>query len=160
MSKSSKQEVVAPANHIREDLWVALLVLTILLLAGGLLSLRSPPPEQVHGQDPPDEIRQLVTELVIAADEINFLVAAGELAAKPTVSALQEAGIPPFDLWDFTEPAPGCYVLDAEDFHLRLRLDNQAAMLHWQASHQAAHATDNLCENEHGHWTAFSADSR
>ena len=95
-------QVVRPAGAGHESLWVAILSLTIILLAAAVISLRSESQEEqsiaAHQIDARRDLNAaeqgIHTELVVALDEILMLQ--DELHALPEPQQLAEEGIPPF----------------------------------------------------------------
>ncbi|OUS25834.1 hypothetical protein A9Q99_20480 [Gammaproteobacteria bacterium 45_16_T64] len=87
-------ESVKPWDGRTEDILVFSSILLILILASGLLFLLYPPQPNHHVRIP-NNIRQPLTELSIAAEEIIML---RELEGKtPSLPSLQAMGIPPFE---------------------------------------------------------------
>ncbi len=95
-------QVVRPAGAGHESLWVAILSLTIILLAAAVISLRSESHEEesvaAHQIDARRDLNAaeqgIHTELVVAFDEILMLQ--DELQALPKPQQLAAEGIPPF----------------------------------------------------------------
>ncbi|WKC37346.1 DUF6162 family protein [Ectopseudomonas chengduensis] len=95
-------QVVRPAGAGHESLWVAILSLTIILLAAAVISLRSESQEEesvaAHQIDARRDLNAaeqgIHTELVVAFDEILMLQ--DELQALPKPQQLAAEGVPPF----------------------------------------------------------------
>ena len=95
-------QVVRPAGAGHESLWVAVLSLSIILLAATVISLRSENHEEesvaAHQIDARRDLNAaeqgIHTELVVALDEILML--RDELQTLPEPQQLAEEGIPPF----------------------------------------------------------------
>lgn len=95
-------QVVRPAGAGHESLWVAVLSLSIILLAATVISLRSESHEEesvaAHQIDARRDLNAaeqgIHTELVVALDEILML--RDDLQTLPEPQQLAEEGIPPF----------------------------------------------------------------
>lgn len=94
------EQLVKPAGAGNETAWVALCALTIVLVAGAVIGIRTPPAETVpvaaHQLDARDDLT--AAEQGIYADLRLVLVELPEIheQARPSVAELQEAALPPF----------------------------------------------------------------
>ncbi len=146
--------LVKPDNGRRETLWVTLVVILI-LLAGALgIMFRqagaapADPYESLNGAQ-----RQLLTELMIASDEIRFMTPSG--APLPELDELQALGVSPFSQTDeatyrWSQVEPGCFQAQggSEQGAFLLRLGAGGGVLYHPG--QAPLLAD--CHGQH-HWT-------
>jgi len=94
------EQLVKPAGAGHETAWVALCALTIVLVAGAVIGVRSPPAEtmavaayQVDARDDLTAAEQgIYADLRLVAVELPELHA----QARPSVAELQAAALPPF----------------------------------------------------------------
>ncbi len=94
------EQLVKPAGAGNETAWVALCALTIVLVAGAVIGVRTPPAETVtvavHQLDARDDLT--AAEQGIYADLRLVSIELPELdeQARPSVAELEEAALPPF----------------------------------------------------------------
>ena len=94
------EQLVKPAGAGHETAWVALCALTIVLVAGAVIGVRSPPPETAavaaHQLDARDDLT--AAEQGIYADLRLVVIELPGLheQARPSVAELREADLPPF----------------------------------------------------------------
>lgn len=94
------EQLVKPAGAGHETAWVALCALTIVLVAGAVIGVRSPSPERVaiaaHQLDARDDLtaaeQGLYADLRLVPVELPDLHG----QARPSVAELQAAALPPF----------------------------------------------------------------
>ena len=125
-------EKVASANDRGEDSIVAALIITVLSVAALLLWLRQPP-QVVAVERVPDGVRQVLTELSVAATEISMVA---ELDGKlPSIEVLRESGLTPFanaSEGRWVEIQPGCAFGISGLFGVSLGIDGRLTHISWR----------------------------
>ncbi|UZE97078.1 DUF6162 family protein [Alkalimarinus alittae] len=161
-------EKVHPANGRGEDPIVAALIVVVLAVAALLLWLRQPP-EVVVAERVPDEVRQVLTELSVAATEIKMMAELDEKV--PTIEVLQASGVTPFanagaSRW--VEVQSGCYLGIRGSFGFRLIGDSRLTHISWRkmppqfVSNIESRLDNTLCNagaiiNNEGNWNIYES---
>ena len=159
-------EKVPPSNSRGEDPIVAALIVVVLAVAALLLWLRQLP-EVVVVERVPDEVRQLLTELSVAATEVKMMAELDEKA--PTIEVLRAAGVTPFanagaSRW--VEVQSGCYLGISGLFGFRLIVDSRLTHISWRkmspksVSNTESRLDNTLCHADaiitnEGNWNVY-----
>lgn len=111
-------ERLRPRDTSRETPWVLALAVAVLAAAAGALPFYART-DAVTERVPP-VIANAATQLSSAREEVMLMQELDLLGENPTAAELAEAAVPPFDRLAFQQLGPGCLLLDAEPYLLRL----------------------------------------